>query len=645
MVKHRHVSPQMAQQTQRHWQEGVAHAKEKRWKEAAAAFEAARQRDPGDAVVLLNLARACLELGRHHDVVTYTREARRLAGASELAALLEVRALSRLQRHAEARACLEALPASLRTSHEYWSCHGAALKSLNELKLAVTSFMKALSIKVDDAKTHYNLGLCFFEMGLKEEACECYRTGLMLGLEENTLHALGMLTFAERENCLWAEATEHLRKLHEVVEHLPANVAVQATMFAHVTLSDDPLHQLKVARLMGNTWRHLHHVERAAASRPAGRVRVGYVSGDFHHHATCVLMAEVFEHHDRERFEVFAYSHGPDDASVMRRRVQLSIEHFVDVRALSDQQIAQRIAEDGIDILIDLKGHTAQNRLGIFAYRPAPVQTTFLGFPGTTGTSEMDYIIGDPMVTPLAHAAHFSEAIAQMPVCYQPNDRQRPLPRLMQRADVGLPKDAVVLCGFNQPYKISSEVMDVWCGLLNDLPDAVLWLLDWHSQARPNLEREFQERGVDLTRVHWAPRLDLGDHLSRLSLADIFIDTWPCNGHTTASDALWAGVPVVTLSGATFASRVASSLLHAVGLDELICERVDVYQDTIKALAHDPMRRAVLRDKLVWARESAPLFDSARFTRDYESLLVRMHSRQIQGLSPQPLAAETVEAV
>ena len=215
----------------------------------------------------------------------------------------------------------------------------------------------------------------------------------------------------------------------------------------------------------------------------------------------------------------------------------------------------------------------------------------------------------------------------------------------MQRADVGLPKDAVVLCGFNQPYKISSEVMDVWCGLLNDLPDAVLWLLDWHSQARPNLEREFQERGVDLTRVHWAPRLDPGDHLSRLSLADIFIDTWPCNGHTTASDALWAGVPVVTLSGETFASRVASSLLHAVGLEELICKRVDVYQDTIKALAHDPMRRAVLRDKLVWARESAPLFDSARFTRDYEALLFRMHSRQIQGLSPQPLAAETVEAV
>ena len=644
MVKHRHVLPKLAQQSQRLWQEGVAHAKEKRWKEAVASFEAAHQRDPGDAVVLLNLARACLELGRLKDVVTHTREARRLAGETELAALLEVRALNRLQRHAEARTCLESLPEALRASHEYWSAYGLALKSLNELKLATTAFMKALSVKVDDAKTHYNLGLCFYDMGLKEEACECYRTGLLLGLEEHTLHALGMLTFAERENCQWVESAEHLCKLNEVVDRLPANVAVQATMFAHVTLSDDPFHQLKAARLMSNGWQHVHPVNQKNDLSADRRIRIGYVSADFHQHATCILMAEVFEHHDRKRFEVFAYSHGHDDGSAMRLRVQQSIEHFLDVRGLGDQEIAHRIAEDRIDILIDLKGHTAQNRLGIFAYRPAPVQVTFLGFPGTTGSSRIDYLIGDPVVTPLAHAAHFSEAIAQMPVCYQPNDRKRPLPQPMRRADAGLPEEAVVLCGFNQAYKISAEVMDVWCGLLKDIPDAVLWLLDWHSQARPNLEREFQLREVDLARVRWAPRLDLGDHLSRLSLADIFIDTWPCNAHTTASDALWAGVPVVTLIGATFASRVASSLLHAVGLDELICERVDVYQDTIKALARDPMRRAILRDKLVLARDSTPLFDSERFTRDFEALLVRMHTRHIQGQPPQPLAAEAVEA-
>lgn len=634
MVKHRHVSIKRAQQARRHWQEGVAHAKEKRWKEAAAAFEVARQRDPGDAVVLLNLARACLEIGLLHDAVTHAREARRLAGEAELATLLEVRALNRLQRHADARICLESLPEALRASHEYWSAYGLALKSLNELKLATTAFMKALSVKVDDAKTHYNLGLCFYEMGLKEEACECYRTGLLLGLEEHTLHALGMLTFAERENCQWVEAAEHLCKLNEVVDRLPANVAVQATMFAHVTLSDDPMRQLKAARFMANSWQHIHPVNRKNDSSADRRVRIGYVSADFHQHATCILMAEVFEHHDRERFEVFAYSHGPDDGSAMRRRVQQSIEHFLDVRGLGDQEIAQRIAGDGIDILIDLKGHTAQNRLGIFAYRPAPVQVTFLAFPGTTGLSRIDYIIGDPVVTPLAHAAHFSEAIAQMPVCYQPNDRQRPLPRPMQRADAGLPDEAVVLCGFNQAYKISAEVMDVWCGLLKDIPGAVLWLLDWHSQARPNLEREFQARGIELTRIRWAPRLDLGDHISRLSLADIFIDTWPCNAHTTASDALWAGVPVVTFAGETFASRVASSLLHAVGLDELICDGLDGYRRRIKELAYSPEYRAALREKLLNSRQFAPLFDSAGFTRDFEALLMRMMDRLRSDLPP-----------
>lgn len=642
MVKHRHVSPQRAQQAQRHWQEGVAHAKEKRWKEAAAAFESARQRDPADAVVLLNLARACLEIGRLPDAVTHTREARRLTGDTELATLLEVRALNRLQRHAEARICLESLPEALRASHEYWSAYGLALKSLNELKLATAAFMKALSVKVDDAKTHYNLGLCFYEMGLKEEACECYRTGLLLGLEEHALHALGMLTFAERENCQWAESAEHLRKLHEVVDRLPGNAAVQATMFAHVTLSDDPMHQLKAARFMTNSWLHIHPVNRKNDPSTDRRVRIGYVSADFHQHATCILMAEVFEHHDRERFEVFAYSHGNDDGSAMRRRVQQSIEHFLDVRGLGDQEIAQRIAADGIDILIDLKGHTAQNRLGIFAYRPAPVQVTFLAFPGTTGSSRIDYIIGDPVVTPLAHAAHFSEAIAQMPVCYQPNDRQRPLPRPMQRADAGLPDEAVVLCGFNQAYKISAEVMDVWCGLLKDIPDAVLWLLDWHSQARPNLEREFQARGIELTRIRWAPRLDLGDHISRLSLADIFIDTWPCNAHTTASDALWAAVPVVTFPGETFASRVASSLLHAVGLDELICDGIAGYKDSVKRLARDPEWRASVREFLVRARETAPLFDSAKFARDFEALLKRMYVRNLHGGGAIPLSEDNI---
>ena len=454
-----------------------------------------------------------------------------------------------------------------------------------------------------------------------------------------TIRAVGTLAFAERETCQWSDSEPHLRQLRELVAALTPESVVDATLFTHATLIGDPLHQLSIARAMTNRWCHFDAVERLPLEAPAGRrIRLGYLSGDFHAHATCVLMAELFEHHDKTQFEVFAYSHGPNEKSAMRTRVEAAIEHFVDVRALPIRDIAKRIADDRIDILIDLKGHTAGNRLEVFAYRPAPVQVTFLGFPGTTGGEFMDYIIGDEIVTPLAHAAHFSEKIAQMPVCYQPNDRKRPVPKQMRRADAGLPDDAVILCGFNQPYKISPEVMDVWCGLLKEIPNAVLWLLDWHNQARPNIEAELEMRGVPLSRLKWAPRLDLADHLSRLSLADIFIDTWPCNAHTTASDALWAGVPVVTFPGETFASRVASSLLHAVGLDELICEGVAGYKDTIKRLARDPARRASLRELLVRARGTAPLFDSARFTLDYEALLVRAHERHAQGLPADHLA-------
>lgn len=623
---------------------GVDFGNAARWKDCATALEAGLKLDPGNLLGQVNLARAYLHLSQLDDALRVIDVVRRGQPTLELGALIEAEAYNRLQQYAAAEASLQTLPESSQTTKSYWYSLGYAQQLQGKHPLAIESFMKALSIQLDDAMTHYCMGLSFFEMQLKDEACECFRTGLLLGLHAQKIRAVGVLAFAERETCQWDESEPHLQELRELVADLTPESEVDATLFTHMTLIGDPVHQLTAARAMTNRWRYFEAVKpKSAARAPGGRLRLGYLSGDFHAHATCVLMAELFEHHDKSQFEVFAYSHSPDERSAMRARVEGSIEHFVDVRSLSNQGIAQRIADDHIDVLIDLKGHTAGNRLEVLAYRPAPVQATFLGFPGTSGASFMDYIIGDPIVTPLENAEHFAEKIAQMPVCYQPNDRQRPLPRPMHRADAGLPEDAVVLCGFNQPYKISPEVMDVWCGLLNDIPNAVLWLLDWHTQARPNLEREFQKRGVPSHRVYWAPRLDLADHISRLSLADIFIDTWPCNAHTTASDALWAGVPVVTFLGEAFASRVASSLLHAVGLDELICDDLSSYQDTIKSLAQDLQRRAALREMLVRARDTAPLFDSERFTRDYEALILRAHERHVQGLPVAPLEALTAE--
>lgn len=627
-----------AHQARQHWERGVVLLKAKDWAPALQAFDAAVKLQPNDPLYRLNAARCCLELSRFEDALAHAGRAAKLEPGSEVAAFMRVRAMHRLQRNAEILQVLAAMPESQRSSREYHVAKGCALQNTGKHKEAIQAFMDALMHSMDDALSHYRMGISFYELELKEEASECFRTGLVLGLGPNALHVHGMLAYAERENCRWPQAAEQEAQLRNLVGAASDRAGIMTAPFAHITLTDDPLHQRKACTIMSNTWLGLKPVVRPIRAAHPRRMRVGYLSSDFHQHATCVLMCEVFEHHDRDRLEVFAYSTGRDDGTAMRRRVIQAVEHFVDLQGQPDHQIADRIAADDLDLLIDLKGYTAGNRMGVLARRPAPLQAAFLGFPGTTGAPFIDYIVGDPLVTPLAHAPNFVEHIAQMPLCYQPNDRQRPRPQPMTRAQVGLPEDAVVLCGFNQAYKINPDVLDAWTAVLNELPEAVLWLLDWHGQAKPHLLEELAQRGIGAERVFWAPRWDLGPHISRVRLADLFIDTWPCNAHTTASDALWAGLPVVTLMGQTFASRVAGSLINAVGLPELMCHDVAQYRRTIVELARDPVRRSALRDRLDEARDHSPLFDSARFTHDYEALLVRMIERQRAGLAPAALA-------
>ncbi len=628
-------------QAHQHWERGVALGKRGDWGDALKAFEAALKQSPNDDVYLLNAAKAAHKVGQFEDSVRYSGKALKQNPASELALMLKVGALNRLQRHGDIIELLKSVKEEARHDHDYWSAMACALQNSGQHQQAIPIFMNTLQEQMDDALSHYRMGISFYELLLKEEASECFRTGLLLGLGAYELHVHGMLAYAERESCRWTHAREAEQKMKALVEAAADNAAIMTAPFAHITLVDDPLHQLKACRLMSNNWRGIKPAVRHARPRTEGRIRLGYLSADFHQHATCVLMCEVFEQTDRSQFEVFLYSHGSNiERTAMRLRVEQSAEHFVNLRGVPDQDIAQRIADDQIDLLIDLKGFTAENRMSVMARRPAPVQATFLGFPGTTGGDYMDYIIGDPIVTPIEHATHFAEQIAQMPICYQPNDQQRIRPSPMTRAEAGLSEDAVVLCGFNQAYKISDEVLDVWCGLLNDIPNAVLWLLDWHGQARPHLEEELSVRGVDLSRIHWAPRLGLTEHINRIRLADVFIDTWPCNAHTTASDALWSGLPVVTYRGKTFASRVASSLLNAVGLPELIADSLAEYHDKVVQLASDPQAIQRLKDHLDRARDTAPLFDSAAYTRDFNALLKRMVERHQQGLEPAPLLAQ-----
>ncbi len=572
----------------------------------------------------------------------------RLDTRSTLACALWAHTLQEQKRHADVVRALKLLPADVPRDYDYHDTLARALQYSGRTQEAIASYFEALAIKVDLPTVHYQLGVCFNDLGMKEEASECFHTALALGIGRHELGVRGLLSYFEREVCRWRQASIDLDALLKALHALPPDAAVPTTPFAHVTLFDSPEDQLTAARsasrLLAQGLQPFAPLPPRTAEEKQRRLRIGYVSADFHQHATCILMAEMLEHHDRERYEVTLYSHGKSDGTAMRQRIERAAEHFVDVHGWMDRDIVKRIRDDGIDLLVDLKGYTKDNRLGLFAWRPARVQASFLGFPGTVGADYIDYIVGDPVVTPLVHAAHFDEKIAQMPVCYQPNDRQRARPEMPSRAECGLPEGKLVLCGFNQPFKISGEVFDSWCRLLHRLPDAVLWLLEWNNQVRKNIECEALNRGIDPSRIVWAPRKAPALHMARLQQADLFIDTWPCNAHTTASDALWAGVPVVTYMGRTFASRVAGSLNRAVGLEALNCETLQAYEDTIVALASDAPARAALHQRLVAARDSSPLFDSLRFTRDIEALYERMMARHDAGMAPDHLLASGAQA-
>ncbi len=358
--------------------------------------------------------------------------------------------------------------------------------------------------------------------------------------------------------------------------------------------------------------------------RPSGtRLRVGYASADFHEHATMHLMAGLFEAHDRERFEIHAYSWGIDDGSACRARVQAAIEHFHDVRTLSHEAIARRIADDGIDILVDLKGYTGESRPEVMALRPAPLQVNWLGYPGTMAAPFIDWLIADGVLVPPGDEAGYGERVLRLEGSYQVNDRAQAIAaEILPRAAYGLPASGVVLACFNKHYKIERPVFASWMRILAAVPDAVLWLLGGHGEKA--LRRAAADAGIDPGRIVFAQKRPKPEHLARHRLADLFLDTRTCNAHTTASDALWAGLPLLAWPGDAFAGRVAPSLLHAVGLPELVMRDGAAYEQTAIELARDPVRLAALRDRLAANRLTTPLFDTPRFARGLEAAYLEM---------------------
>ena len=513
---------------------------------------------------------------------------------------------------------------------EAYRHRGVALYLLGAHAEALDSFDAALRIEPDFTDAHFSRGHVLMAMGRKAAAAEAY--AVVLKKEPQFPYALGYLVHAQLHQCLWDNHDRLTTLLQENVRSGQVTDVPFSFLSVASSMADQRTCAMQSAQDKYPPKGKLWNGERYGHAR----IRIGYASADFHDHATAQLMAELFELHDRSTFEIYAFSYGRHRSGAMRERLERAFDHFLDVGHMTDQVIAQQMHTNQIDILVDLKGYTTEGRLGIFAWRPAPVQVSYLGYPGTLGVEYVDYVLGDEVVTPFEHAPFYSEKIVQLPGSYQVNDRLRAVaPHTPSRADVGLPGTGFVFCCFNNNYKITPEIFDIWMRLLSLIDGSVLWLLQDNEEAAANLRKEALQRGVDASRLVFAPRLPLPEHLARQRLADLFLDTLPYNAHTTCSDALWVGLPVLTCSGKTFAGRVATSLLLAVDMPELICTDLAAYEARALHLARQPEELRLLRSQLEQGRLAHALFDTERFRQGLESAFRTMYERQRSGLAPE----------
>lgn len=506
---------------------------------------------------------------------------------------------------------------------------GVALSSQKRLNEAVSCYMKAIELDPGYAKAYYNLGVAFHDQGNLDGAVSCHRKALEL--ERDCPGAHSYLVWELRQSCAWEELdglTEQLEKINQ--RTLDEDKKASETPFMNVTRSSDLSSNLRLAKPWSTDVAASVSVSNAGFTfdkrrNRKAKITVGYLSSDFRDHATAHLMLGLFRIHDRRFFRIHCYSYGQDDASRYRRQIERECDQFVDLTEVSYLDSATRIYEDEVDILVDLKGYTEGNRLGICALRPAPIQVTYLGFPGTTGADFFDYIITDRTVTPEDHARYYSENFVYLPDCYQINDDTQVISdKRWDRANLGLLEKGFIFSSFNQGYKIEAALFATWMSILRQVPDSVLWLQPGNEIAETNLKRRAIAQGIDSKRLVFGTRLPKQEHLSRLKLSDLVLDTCVCNGHTTTSDALWAGVPVITVQGSHFASRVSSSILKAIGLPELITHGLEEYENLAVRLANNPDQLQGIRKKLESNRLVEPLFDTPRFARNLENAYQEM---------------------
>ena len=605
----------------------------RRYPESLTKLDQALRLQPQNLPALCNRAVVLIRLSRHDEAAASLAAALAIAPDHAHARMDLARVMLLKKDPAQALAVLDAAPAPFPEPELAGAIRGDALLALGRAEEALAAFDRALAHAPGNADLLNSRCNALLLLGQPQALIEGYQRLLQAAPDYD--YAPGCLLHAQLNCCDWRDFDEQVRQVRAAVD-----AGRRADLpFTFLAVSDSPAAQLQCARL------HAAH-DYAACAGPVwqgeiyrhDKIRIAYLSADFHEHATAHLMAGLFEAHDAARFEVTAISFGPETGDAMRGRLKRAFTRFIDARQLGDAEVAARMRALEIDIAVDLKGYTQHHRAGILARRAAPIQVNYLGYPGTMGADFIDYLIADPVVIPPADRVHYAEQVVYLPHSYQVNDRARAIaPLTLSRSTAGLPQDGIVFCCFNNHYKITPAVFQGWMRLLHKVDGSVLWLLAGPAVVTNNLRLAAQHEGIAPARLVFAPRLALADHLARHQLADIFLDTRPYNAHTTASDALWAGLPVVTCAGHTFAGRVAASLLTAAQMPDLVCDTPEAYEALALALATDRRLLAETRARLAARRAVCPLFDTNRYCRHLEMAYTLMWRHYQGGVPPQPI--------
>lgn len=636
--------------------------------DALASYQRALSLAPGFYDAIVGSVNALLSLGRYDEALAGSAAALRIAPQGPDALCLRGMVLLKCRRPQEALAFFDQ---ALSISNEFPEGHnnrGTALRDLRRNEEALAAFDSALRQRPEFAEAYCNIANVGLDMGRIEEALAYSERALRI--QPGFLDALNIRGTALRVLGRYADAASSYEKILATAPQY--GQALSYLLVSRASLADWSQRDEQAARVIERVesgrsasaphpflWicgsaatqfqcASLYAAEQIAAASPLWRgevyghrrLRVAYLSADFSDHPVAHLIAGVLERHDRSRIEVIGVSlHQDAEGGVMQLRMRNAFEQFYDAGNSSDRDVALQLREREIDIVVDLTGYTRNGRLGILAHRPAPVQVNYLGFAGTFGAGYVDYVIGDAIVVPPDHERFFSEKLICMPQCFLPNDDGQPIATdIPRRRDLGLPETGFVFCAFNNTYKINPLMFDIWMDLLRKTPGSVLWLRAGEEAMQANLRREARARGVDDSRLVFAGRVPgMAVHLARYAQADLFLDTLPYGAHATARDALWAGLPVLTCAGDSFAGRVAASLLHALELRDLVAANHEEYTAKALALAHSPLVLAELRSKLAHQRAAGTAFDTDRYRRHLEAAYLTLRERQRQGELPQRL--------